>query len=626
MAYTLIRLCIYPQKGRITGLYNHPVLLRYMSSKDIAQRSEIHAQDFLMQNIKSTKNTTDVLQIVGNHYNIMNGQHVIQALKTLFELEKSGNSNFSKQEITNKPEFIKLCKRLKSQARGFRLNDTVEALKIVTYIGVPAQSTIVQILLQLIRQQVNDLSLHEIIFVEFLLKNFDKNPLVDALKIALPLVFEAQLSLKMNRDDATHLADLLNYAAQKKLSDNAVNLIVDCLYEVTNDIDVKTARHIVWSFYEIKKLLPSYHNLLKICWNVLAQNIDQCSYKEIEEFLYWMVNKYSWKQTEFYHEDFVDSCAKYMVTKDVGFEKGSWILRKLTRLNHVNLALIDYLVEKIINDPTIGETCKPSSLLGFLSGVANASYIPAGWDCIRHILLKNPFMEEKERVEFPWLRLALNFAALDICSPELLHHVFQEEFLNKFLSREYNFLDNLQLLLLYQAIVTLYPSYSGPLPPKSIIEKVIATNGENITNFPLQAALERGMGGPSYVWTKLLTKYGHFIDHLVVMRKGGYPVALNKITKTNATKSFVEDITVPADAQIILVLCLAETSYNQNCKRLRVVPSLTLKTLETLGYTVVPVSLQLWTSLPDYEKIPYLMQNIKMKCESLDDDEARIIH
>jgi len=66
--------------------------------------------------------------------------------------------------------------------------------------------------------------------------------------------------------------------------------------------------------------------------------------------------------------------------------------------------------------------------------------------------------------------------------------------------------------------------------------------------------------------------------------------------------------------------------YAINCQRLRSVPSLTLRTLEALGHYVVPVSLQQWVNLPDYEKIPYLMQNIKIKCESFDSNEASIVH
>jgi FAST kinase domain-containing protein 2 len=238
----------------------------------------------------------------------------------------------TKQQIVNNPDFIKLCKRLKSQARSITLNDAIEALKIVSYVGVPANSTIVQVLLQLIRHGVNELSLQQIIFLEFIMRNFDKNPLVDALRIAFPLVFEAQLSLKVAQDDATNLAEFLQYACKKPLSDCSVNIIIESLGKLSQDIDMKTAKSVVWSLCEMKRPLPSHQALLIRCWDILTHNIQQCSYTEIEDLLSWMVKKTAWKQTQFYHEGFADSCARYVVAKDCGFEKGTWVLKKLTRI------------------------------------------------------------------------------------------------------------------------------------------------------------------------------------------------------------------------------------------------------------------------------------------------------
>jgi FAST kinase domain-containing protein 2 len=236
------------------------------------------------------------------------------------------------QQIVKSPDFIKLCKRLKSQARGITLNDTIQALKIVSFVGVPSSSTIIQVLLQLIRQGVNDLSLQQIIFLEFIMRNFDRNPLVDALQIAFPLVFEAQLSLKMVRDDVTSLAELLQYACKKPLSDSSISIIIECLEKLSEDIDVKTAKSVVWSLYELKRPLPSYYALLIHCWNVITENIEQCSYTEVDDLLGLMVKKVAQKQTYFYHEDFADSCVRYMVAKDCGFEEAAWILKKLIRL------------------------------------------------------------------------------------------------------------------------------------------------------------------------------------------------------------------------------------------------------------------------------------------------------
>lgn len=238
----------------------------------------------------------------------------------------------TKQQIVNSPDFISLCKRLKSQARSISLNDTTEALKVVSYIGVPASSTIVQILLQLVCQGVNDLSLHQIIFLEFMMRNFERSPLVDALKIAFPLVFEAQLSLKMARDDAVSLAEFLQYACKKRLSDSSVNIIIESLEKLSEDIDVRTAKSVVWSLSKLKTPLTSHEVLLTHCWNVLAQNIEECSHTEIEELLSWIVKKMARKHMYFYHEGFADACARYVVTKDCGFEEGTWVLRKLTRI------------------------------------------------------------------------------------------------------------------------------------------------------------------------------------------------------------------------------------------------------------------------------------------------------
>jgi hypothetical protein len=38
-------------------------------------------------------------------------------------------------------------------------------------------------------------------------------------------------------------------------------------------------------------------------------------------------------------------------------------------------------------------------------------------------------------MEFPWIRMALDFAVLDIFCPDLLQYVFDKEFLQEFLSR-----------------------------------------------------------------------------------------------------------------------------------------------------------------------------------------------
>jgi hypothetical protein len=65
----------------------------------------------LLQNIKSSRDTTRVLQIVGTHHNIMNNRHVMQSLKCLFDLKKSGKLvlNLLCRTVTGGKLILNLC-------------------------------------------------------------------------------------------------------------------------------------------------------------------------------------------------------------------------------------------------------------------------------------------------------------------------------------------------------------------------------------------------------------------------------------------------------------------------------------------------------------------------------------
>ncbi|KAJ4447953.1 hypothetical protein ANN_09963 [Periplaneta americana] len=51
-----------------------------------------------------------------------------------------------------------------------------------------------------------------------------------------------------------------------------------------------------------------------------------------------------------------------------------------------------------------------------------------------------------------------------------------------------------------------------------------------------------------------------FVDHLVVMRKGGYPVAMNQIPNDSSSKTYIEDLLIPSDSQIPQLVAVANGS------------------------------------------------------------------
>ncbi|XP_063231183.1 uncharacterized protein LOC134535819 isoform X2 [Bacillus rossius redtenbacheri] len=592
------------------------------TSRELVPGSVVSTTDVLLQNLKSASSVSKVLEVVERHHREMNSKHTLEALKCIFELQKCGCSEISKTDIINGLVFPTLCKKLKFQAREYHLNDTVEALKIVAYMGVPTSSLTVQILLQLIRKQVNDLSLQSVVFLHFLLDNMSSCPLVDALKIALPMVCEAQLRTKLDPTDVRQAIDLLQYASQRNLSEASVTHIVHTLDRNfhSETADVKNAKTVVWSICRLKSVDTDYSRLLHSAFKVLSKNVSALSYKEIDYTLHKLTSKVKKKDHAYYHEDFVNSCGRYVVMQDCGFEKAAHILQHLSKLDHVCIDLLEYIAQHLVKNPKLVEECRTSTLMMFVRGLAAAGYKPDNWNSIKEALLDCSALQEEERLDLPWIKFALDLAYLDCFSDALLERIFNEDFLDKILAREYNLLDLLQLLTLHQAVFTLHPSYQGTQPPRGVLEEAARRNGGHMKDFPLRGALESGLGGASYVRTGVHTKLGHFVDHLVVMRKGGFPIAINQESRQDpTTRVYVEELEIPRDGQVVMVFCHPPSCYAVNCSRLKGYYVLSGKTLEALGYAVVHINLQQWTGIPDREKIPYLMQNVKLQCEAQTD-------
>jgi hypothetical protein len=94
------------------------------------------------------------------------------------------------RSITRDPRFSQLCDRLVSRARFYDVGDVVNILKFLTFLKMPTSSRVVAAYLQMLRGLVNDLNIGEISYLSFLMKKMDSTPIVMALRLALPIVFE----------------------------------------------------------------------------------------------------------------------------------------------------------------------------------------------------------------------------------------------------------------------------------------------------------------------------------------------------------------------------------------------------------------------------------------------------
>ncbi|KAJ8979644.1 hypothetical protein NQ317_001351 [Molorchus minor] len=569
--------------------------VRFLSSAsgEISRLTSTPVPDILLQNLKNAPTPKIVLKIINEHSSIMNSKHVMQALRSLFDLQKFGSSDVSTKELLRHPDFSRLCKKLKSQSGVIDLNETIEALKVVSYVGVPSNSTIVQVLLQLIRQNINSLTLQHIMFLEFLINQFNSSPLTEAFKIALPLIFETQLPYKMNRDDAAHLAEYLHYASKIDLSKKSINMIVEALCKPAQEFDAKTAKSIIWSITDMDEPSEDIQPLLNKAINALLVHIDELNYTDIETTLTKLIHRYSRRHYYFYSEVFTDTCANYVIDHDLGFRHAVFALRKLGRVMHVHRRLLDYAYKKAFEDPNCIESGDPSQIYSLAIATSLTCYRPTHWDAVKNLIIKKKDLAAENKKEIIWLRFAASLCLLDIYKIDILTRALNVDYL--------------------KALFTKRPDLTDILPSKYDPQNVINLL-KRATEFPLQASLQHGFGGEQYVLSNLLSKQGHQIDHAVLYRKGEYPVAIDRDVE------FIEDIEVQSKGELLLILVFHPIHYTINTKELRQTAVLSIKTLELAGYNVMPVNLEAWEALNDFEKIPYLMQNIKNKMESVSND------
>lgn len=241
------------------------------------------------------------------------------------------STGLSTQQILKRPEFEKICYHLKSQSGLIELNETIEALKVISFMGASSTSTIVQILLQIIRHNINHLSLQQIIFLDFLLGQFKKSPLVDALQLAMPIVFEIQLPIKMDRNNLPHLIECFHYATKKNLSAESIEKIVDSIQNSPYELDGKMALSIVWSITDVRAD-EFFEPLLTTAMNTIILNLDSLTYSELETTISRLIHKYSPKLKFYYNETLFDMTANYLMEKDLGFDTGTYLLWKFNKI------------------------------------------------------------------------------------------------------------------------------------------------------------------------------------------------------------------------------------------------------------------------------------------------------
>lgn len=207
----------------------------------------------------------------------------------------------------------------------------MNTVKCLSYLGVSVKSNIMQIMLQLLSKMINEMNLQQITFFQFLLKDLSHCPLVEALKLSLPIIFEIQIRYKME-NSVYWQVEYLKYTTKYGLSQDNFDFIMSRIIQNINQLDSKIAKELLLCLYHKNYKTKNFINVINKCSHIFINNIEYMTSQDIEVILSKMINKYLTESDVFYDEQFINETVEHLINKEESFESMGYILKKFNKI------------------------------------------------------------------------------------------------------------------------------------------------------------------------------------------------------------------------------------------------------------------------------------------------------
>ncbi|XP_043476998.1 FAST kinase domain-containing protein 1, mitochondrial-like [Leptopilina heterotoma] len=487
------------------------------------------------------------------------------------------------------------------------LSESIEVLRLMCDLKIPTNSIFCQSLLKKIQREIGSLTDLNFINVEelwILLKKMRKSTLVISIMNDLKIT---QKSFNKEQSIYSMCSNLYRAANSMHVNKELLISIMQSISNYRGEIPIFSAISIYNSCLKFPEILTNENIDFRKIENVIITNSKQVTYGHVCKILLTIAKLSAQKKLhDPYNPELIDSLISAQLTRKLSFENEIEILSYLQQIGHLNTNLLDDLIVKCLEDQFLIMNLSRVDLLKFTGVLSICVETPPLWDLIKNIILKNKICKD---ITIP---LAYNLTVLNFRPQQLI-----SEALKITESKYYNLYEYTrnQALFVYQVIKTLDKDYNGPWPSRTVLkailqQKSIITHAQ--INEDVLCTLEKALGGSEYVQSTLLTTYRHFINHIVVMRKGGFPMAINH-SDNKKTVTYIDDIIVPSDSKIIAILYFDTDNYLRNINKLKTQFVLYMKSIEALGYSVIPLNLKEWTSMSNKDKIPFIMNEIKSR-------------
>ncbi|XP_054154272.1 uncharacterized protein LOC128952843 [Oppia nitens] len=629
----------------------------------------VQEYDVLTEAIINCVTIDQVLDLVSMHVNVMNNRHMADVFESLHNIVRQSN-NYAEDclKILSSKEFSDLCNQAIRRMRFFQTSDLLTTFKALILLRISPNTTIVQSLLQMTRQLINDFSINEIIFLDFLLnrrlierndslnetevENFENEenfltrrllqqsvneeketkkptivPLIEALKLAIPLVLQLKIESKeLNFDDIDLVVKCLRAVAKHNLKDEVIDKLTLAvsykIFELTVPQMFSIIASLTWvPTHNTNVNTTLVHRVINQCLDrVTAPGVIIPSNTSHNFIISLITHK---RQRDFYHKGLYEMVANLIIQKPTEFHisKATAVLNTLTSHYHIHYGLLDFVAKKIaLRDPELIDSKKASftNILGSFALPANYRPNESNSDDIYKIILSTNHINLcKEKTQHLLFKMLKNLAILNYYPKQEITEWFNNHFKSAIsgstvIGLRIDFLQSIRYL--YQGLCLEanlenmdYLKHSLKAYVDELVEFEIKEVENVIKSETLEFALTQGLGGKQFFANNLFTGFGHHIDYVLAMRKGGYPININ----TNDEKiSHITQLNLPSDAKIYGILLLDFKDYCREPAIKKGDTDFKIRTLKKCGVNPIIIKLENWELLSEVEKVPYIMREI----------------
>lgn len=206
-------------------------------------------------------------------------------------------------------------------------------IKVLHALNVETNTHVFLALLNLIPSHVTDLTLDNVMFLDFMLAKQQKLPIVESLQFTMPIIFQLRLAQDMDHENLPKLLEYFSYAAKnaKVVGRKSVTNIVAGVTLNSKELTNTDAKAVIWRLTKFRHFEPVYKVLLGKCFDIVSASIDDIETKELQ-VLQWRVIDCIIHNDAFYSEEFFKRSIDRAIREDIGLSEALNVATNLRRI------------------------------------------------------------------------------------------------------------------------------------------------------------------------------------------------------------------------------------------------------------------------------------------------------